>query len=425
MIASCPLPTSDALARDALNSVDCLIGGQIEGSYAALLAPGGTFSAALTIGLTIYVAIIGYRLILGQAGLTLGELVPHFVKIGLILALVTNWPAYQALVFDVLFHGPEQLADVITGQAAGATHGGILDAVQNLFNRLTDYAGNAWIQRVPAAATAVSTVPATPPAVVGVPAAISAASTATASTLSGSLPFALGAAQFVAALLWLSAGVMLAASIGVLLVVRIILALLLLFGPVFVAFALFAPTRGLFEGWLRTAVKFALVPLFTLPLTAVMVLLAGPLAAELGDAPVVTIRDGPVLPIALIVFVFAAVIVQAARLGGGIAGGIRLPHGRAAPALTGAVTPIRSTREAQTIIAPSRAEGIAQVVAGSSRRIAFDGAGGRGGTPEAILATRAVTGQSAAAPGVADSAGRLGQGYRRLTVATSPARRTG
>lgn len=424
MTGNCPLPTSDALARDALTSVDCLIGGQIEGSYAALLAPGGTFSTALTIGLTIYVAIIGYRLILGQAGLTLGELVPHFVKIGLILALVTNWPAYQALVFDVLFHGPEQLADVITGQAAGATHGGILDAVQNLFNRLTDYAGTAWSQHT-SAATAVSANPVTTPAVAGAPAALSTASTATASTASATLPFALGAAQFVAALLWLSAGVMLAASIGVLLVVRIILALLLLFGPLFVAFALFAPTRGLFEGWLRTAVKFALVPLFTLPLTAVMLLLAGPLAAELGDAPILTIRDGPILPIALIVFVFAAVIIQAARLGGGIAGGIRLPRARAAPASTGSVTTIRPKGELQTIVAPSRAEGIAQVVAGSSRRIAFGGSGVSGGSSEAIPATRVITGQSAAAPAIADSGGRLGQGYRRLTVATSTVRRTG
>ena len=419
MIANCPLPTSDALARDALASVDCLIGGQIEGSYAALLAPGGAFSTALTIGLTIYVAIIGYRLILGQAGLTLGELVPHFVKIGLILALVTNWPAYQALVFGVLFHGPEQLADVITGQAAGATHGGILDAVQTLFNRLTDYAGNAWTQRP--ALSALPVAPITPPVI---PGAISPAATLPAAATSA-LPFALGAAQFVAALLWLSAGVMLAASIGVLLVVRIILALLLLFGPVFVAFALFAPTRGLFEGWLRTAVKFALVPLFTLPLTAVMVLLAGPLAAGLGDSPIVTIRDGPVLPIALIVFVFAAVIVQAARLGGGIAGGIRLPRGRVVPASSNTVTTIGSAGGSQTIIAPSRAEGIAQVVAGSSRRIGFDGGGESNTTPEAILATRTITSQGASTPIIADSAGRLGQGYRRLTVATSSARRTG
>lgn len=414
MIGTCPLPTAETLARDALNSVDCLIAGQIESSYAALLAPGGSFSTALTIGLTIYVAIVGYRLILGQAGLTLGELVPHFVKIGLILALVTNWPAYQALVFDVMFHGPEQLADVITGQAAGATHGGILDAVQTLFDRLIDFAGNAWTQHTPAAATPL---PATPI----VPAVPSAAAPALVPSASApvALPFAFGAPQFVAALLWLTAGVMLAASVGVLLVVRIILALLLLFGPVFVAFALFTATRGLFEGWLRTTVKFALVPLFTLPLTAVMVILAGPLAAELGDAPILTIRDGPVLPIALIVFVFAAVIVQAARLGGGIAGGIRLPRGRtASPAVT-TVTTVRTAGATPLVVAPSRAEGIAQVIAGD-RRTVYQGSTG---APEAILATRAISGQAAPANVAADSAGRLGQGYRRLTVAAPSVRR--
>ncbi|MGI4879522.1 MAG: type IV secretion system protein, partial [Janthinobacterium lividum] len=157
MIAGCAAAsTAPVLARDILAGADCLISGQIEQGYSALLAPGGGFSEALTLGLTIYVAIIGYRLILGQAGLSLGEVVPHFVKIGLVVALATSWPAYQSLVFNVLFHGPEQLAAPILRQVGGAGTSGddVLAALQGVFDRMTDYAGDAWAQHAPRAVAA-------------------------------------------------------------------------------------------------------------------------------------------------------------------------------------------------------------------------------------------------------------------------------
>ena len=112
----CPAAIDPAtLARDVLTTADCLIAGQVADSYAALLAPGGVLGTALTLALTIYVAIFGYRLMLGLSRLTLGEVVPHFIKIGIIVALVTSWPSYQTLVFNLLFNGPQQLGNMMIG----------------------------------------------------------------------------------------------------------------------------------------------------------------------------------------------------------------------------------------------------------------------------------------------------------------------
>lgn len=393
---------SDCLAgggvRDVLARADCLISAQVTQGYAALLSPESVVYQSLTIALTIYVAIVGYRLILGQAGLTLGELVPHFVKIGVVLALATSWPSYQVLVFDTLFHGPEQLAGPILRQVGASGGGDVLDALQTVFDRLTDGAGAAWAQATPQVASA--TLAAQPQAAPGpLPAP----------------PFALGAPQFAAGLLWLAALVLLAASVGVLLVVRIVLALLLVLGPVFVACALFAGTRGLAEGWLRMAVRFALVPLFALPLIAAAVAVLAPYVAEL-DAPVTVLRDGPVLVIVLIVLVFAAVMLQAMRLAAGIAGGIRLP--RRALASTPATTIV--TGEARPVAAAATAGRAEQLVAA----LRVSGAGSRGATGaagEPVLATRRIAGP-VAVTAVADSSGRLGQSYRRLAVASGPRR---
>ena len=410
MIGSCPASiAADALARDVLASADCLIGNQVQQGYANLLAPGGTFATALTIALIIYVAIFGYRLILGQTSLTLGEVVPHFIKIGIVFALATSWPAYQTLVFDTLFHGPEQIADVIVRQAAGPSMAAVdvLSALQEVFTRLTDAAGDAWAQ-TPPPATTTAVLP-------GVPGVAAAAPAAAAALLPQ-----LGAPQFVAALYWVCALVLMAASVGVLLVVRIVLALLLLLGPVFVAFALFRTTRGLAEGWLRVTVKFALVPLFALPLIAVAVAVLGPLAASLGEATVAGVRDSPALLILLVVLVFAAVMVQAARLGGGIAGGIRLPRRPpAAPSERGLPAPSApALRISDGGQGATRAETIVQAIDAGDRRI---GGSNLNSAPALVPATRTIAGPVSATPLFADNNARLGQGYRRLAIGQSAA----
>lgn len=399
MIDACAATlTGETPLRDVLAGADCLIRTQVEQGYAALLAPGGSFAGGLTIGLTIYVAVFGYRLMLGLSALTLGEVVPHFVKIGLVVALASSWPSYQALVFDLLFHGPEQLADVIMRQAGGPFgQGETLLALQSVFERLTDAASDAWAQVLPPPAVAAPVAPAAP-----APAPVP-------------LPFALGAPQFVAAILWSSALVLVAASVGVLLVVRIVLALLLVLGPVFIAFALFRSTRGVAEGWLRVTVRFALVPLFALPLIAVVVAVLAPVVTTL-DAPVEAVRDSPALLILLIVGVFAAVMWHAAKLGGGIAGGIRLPRGGPAPvpAPPRAATPMT---DGERTLTATRAQTIVAAIDAGNRRTA---PGSIGTTPAAIVATRSIAGpvteaRTAEVP-------RLGQTYRRLAVATAPRR---
>lgn len=415
MIGACPSTlATDALARDVLAGADCLIQTQVEQGYAALLAPGGSFTTALTIALTIYVAIFGYRLMLGLSSLTLGEVVPHFIKIGIVVALASSWPSYQALVFDVLFHGPEQLADVIVRQAGGPAsgQGEVMVALQTVFERLTDTASDAWAQVVPPTAVTASPTALPAPVVPGVP-PIAPVAPLPATV---QLPFALGAPQFVAAILWLSALILIAASVGVLLVVRIVLALLLLLGPVFVAFALFRATRGVAEGWLRVTVRFALVPLFTLPLIAVVVAVLAPIVATLDEAPVEGIRNSPALLVLLIVAVFAAVMTQAAKLGGFIADGIRLPRGGPVPV----PAPSRSTTtvmgDSDRAVAATRAQTIVEAIDAGNRRTA---SGSVGTTPAAIVATRSITGPVSEVRTVADTSTRLGQGYRRLAIGST------
>jgi type IV secretion system protein VirB6 len=197
-----------------------------EAGYRAL-GPGSAFGMALTGLLTIYVGLIGYRLLLGST-VTVRDSVLTAVKLGLVLALATQWSAYRVLVFDVVTQVPEAAATGLSGTAGIASSGnsGIATRVDMANAAVAD----ALSTKTKAMATS-ATAPApgspnaptanNPPAVTGMD-----------------------------SLQW-SSGVLSVTALAGLLSVRIIAALLLALGPAFIAAALFDATRGLFVGWLR------------------------------------------------------------------------------------------------------------------------------------------------------------------------------
>lgn len=411
MTTACMMPSDvEGLARDVLASTDCLITDQVQRGYAMMLAPGSGFQQLLTAALIIYVAFVGYRLMLGYSSLTMRDAVIHFVKIGVVLALVTSWPSYEVIVFNLLFNGPEQIAGTMLASAPGIpqTNGDIFDALQAVFDRITTVASAAWGHAVPTPGSAT------------VPLADPMGGAADIRTPKGVLPpislGQLGSQQFLAMALWASALLMLLSTVGVLLVVRILLALLLLVGPLFIVAALFAATQGLFEGWLRTAVKFALAPLFTILTSAALLMALTPFVIELEANTDARLETTPVLAILLITIVFAAVLFQAAKIAGGIASGIRLPKSVSMPMSVSpragrtTVSAVRRAQPGSVIQAPRRVDvatfGGASVIEGAA--------------PITLVATRRIVSDGASARATSssgDNSQRLGQSYRRLALA--------
>src|SRR5207245_2141842 len=98
---------------------------------------------------------------------------------------------------------------------------------------------------------------------------------------------------------------------GVLVVCRLALAALLILGPVFIVLALFDGTRGLFEGWLKSVVMFALVPLLTVVMGSGALGAIGPMVASLdqggGEIPMrtaVSILVASIIYVSLMLLVF-------------------------------------------------------------------------------------------------------------------------
>ena len=297
-------------AEIMVGKVDCFMQSNVQAGYAGMLGQGSAFSYGLTIALTLYVAIVGYRLILGRSSLSLSEMAPRMLLIGAVLALTSSWATYQTLVYDVLTNGPEEVTSMISAGSTGQA--GLNARIDTLSGRMVDLA-DAWTaadaRTGPDAATlaADNTLPATP----------------TSLTALVTPKDSLGPNM-----LLLSALLLVLASTGVLVVAKIILGLLLLLGPIFAALALFPATRGLTIGWARAALLMTLVPLMAMIATTGAIALLEPLVAEMIIAASQDVYSLKVALVILVVdLVMAAVAVQLFRTGRAIVGGWTIRFG--------------------------------------------------------------------------------------------------
>lgn len=406
-MAACPVPgPDDPLVRGLLTTVDCNVQSVVQTGYASLFQPGGAFTAVLGALLTIYVALYGFRLLLGRGALNVGELALTTVKLAAVLALATQWGTYQALVYRTLFQGPEQIADVILhGLRANGTVGGgnVYDGLQRAFSDMTAFS------------------PATPPGAPAAPAAANAAVTGAGATIAGGgqISTLLSRAGFDALLLLGSAVVLLLSSLGVLLASKVVLAILLAVGPVFIALLLFEPTQGLFQGWLRASLGFAFAPLATTLTLGLSLTLLDPSLQQLETMR----QDSTYLPgvafaVAVLVAVFAGVSLGLVIAGGAIAAGFRLGGRRSAPLPASLSQPLvvgpaemaaqpRSVRIASAAAAQARRDAALLAPA----RLALAGPGAGGETTDRRTSITAVSDRSM--PVAAPVEARLGQGSRR------------
>src|SRR5438445_13816271 len=100
MTVLCAAPdASQGVALRLSQYVSCEARALGENGFQALA--GGPLGTSLLAGLvTIFIALIGYRLILGHSpDMRYG--IGWTVRLGIVLGLVTRWPAFQPLVYQL------------------------------------------------------------------------------------------------------------------------------------------------------------------------------------------------------------------------------------------------------------------------------------------------------------------------------------
>ncbi|HZU51272.1 MAG TPA: type IV secretion system protein [Sphingomicrobium sp.] len=260
---------------DALGKIDCLATDATSVSFGRLFGAHGSFQTALSIILTLYIALLAFNLLTGRSALRISVLTPRMMTLGLVLTFATSWVAYQSVVWNLATGAPDEIASVLVGTKGSATVA-FAQHLDGFFNAVTD------------AAAASQPNPST---VAANPAAIAAATGVTSA----------------ANILSIGALIMLLGTVGVLVVCRLALAALLIIGPVFIVLALFEGTRGLFEGWLKSVVMFALIPLLTVVMGSGALVAIGPMVAGLD-------QGGAAVPLRTAVSILVASIIYASLM---------------------------------------------------------------------------------------------------------------
>jgi type IV secretion system protein VirB6 len=380
-MAFCPAPIDKGMVAGVVETVDCHIRVLVQESYRNLVGPDTWFAMAFTGLLTLYIALLGYQLLFGRGGLRVTELPFTALKIGLILAFLTSWAAYQTVVFNLLFDGPAEIMKTLLGPLAAqgsGFDGDVMGGVERAFADLSKAAG-----------------------------VYGGMASSAANILQGGPMLGSG-------LLWLCSMILLLGTLGLIVAAKIVLAFLLAVGPVFIGLLLFDTTRGLFDGWFRATLSFALAPLAVNIFGAVMLMILQPfLAILVGNASKRLFDMGPVMTIMLVVAVFAIVMAFGLRAVSGIAAGFGTGRRRSDP-------PSMQRLPAPELplgAAPAeRAEQIAARIAMIDRNGAFQAApagGGAGYGSTDIYSRRSgeIADAVSAAPLIAGD--RLGQSYSR------------
>ncbi|HUO93191.1 MAG TPA: type IV secretion system protein [Rhizomicrobium sp.] len=289
----CALTLSDlGVIRELLASTRCNVGLFSEAGFHALTGPHSIFPIAITMLLTIYVAVLGYRLLTGLGAPSLSEIPLIGLKIGTVLALTLNWTVFQTLVLDLSARAPTELAGILVGPQFSP-----LDRLQTAYDEMrADETAFAKLAQADIAGTSAG-----------------------AAQASSELAYATNA--------------LLAATGGLLAFATVVTGVLAMVGPIFLALFLFESAGGLFVGWVRALCAAAFVPMLCWITTIILLATIEPRLDLLEQQKATAALDpSQAMVTCFIVYVFAAAqfgLVIAAAI---VAVGFRFPVRRKAAA---------------------------------------------------------------------------------------------
>ena len=373
MSSACAGLVGDGVIRGVLGAVDCETRTFAEAGYLALTSASSGFQVALTALLTIYVAVIGSRMLFASNGARLSDAPGIALKIGAILALVTSWATFQTLVFDVAARAPGEIAAIVAAplqqdgsSLAADPVGGLQAAYDQLsasaaaYGRMAGPDAKAYSSPQAAAAQALST----------------------------------------------ASGVLFMTSAGLISAATLAIGVLTAVGPVFIALFLIPATRGLFAGWVRALAAAALTPLLGWLVIVLMLAVLEPwLLALARQRQFGEFDPQTAMSAAALIFVFGA--GQVALLLGActIAFGFRIRRPAAAP---------------DRAPAASRDPAATPDIASRAQRLAFDLHRDQASTAHRMRAqdvAAAATAQAGRTTRATQASVHLGDDYRRPAAA--------
>lgn len=221
--------TANSFISDTLNTVDLVIGNFVSTAYANFVQGN---SDVITLAFTVYVMFLGYQFLNHQQNFNLSTVTRHILVMVCVYGMIMNWQLYQLFVYNVFTNEPGNIAKVLVNASKPHTAGNIVDALDGVYRAVVNTTMGFFGQ-------------------------VGFTATGIAFLCYGILVFLIGSLLCVFALL-------------LFIYAKMMMAVVLALGPIFILFILWEPTKGMFASWLRTLITLAMIPVVT---SAILVLM--------------------------------------------------------------------------------------------------------------------------------------------------------
>lgn len=222
--------TADTFFSGTMNTVDAVIGNFVNNAYTHFVQAN---SNVITLLLTMYVIFLGYQFLNHSHHFNLNVIVRQMIVMLGVYGMVMNWKLYNLFVYQIFTNEPGNIAQILVNSAdkfhAGENIAQALDAIYAaVMNATTHFLGQ-----------------------------VNFSTAGIAFIFYGALVFIIGTLMCVFALL-------------LFVYAKMMMAIALALGPIFILFILWNQTKGLFSAWLNKLITIAFIPIVT---SAILVLM--------------------------------------------------------------------------------------------------------------------------------------------------------
>jgi type IV secretion system protein VirB6 len=268
---------------DTLNTVDAVIGNYVNTAYTHFVQAN---AGVITLLFTVYIMFLGMRFLYHDQGVSMGYLTRHLIVMLCVYGLLMSWHLYHLFVYNIFTNEPAHIAQIMVNSVQrthpDTTIAEVLDQIyESVINATIGFFGQ-----------------------------ISFSAAGIAFLFYGILVFVIGSLMCIfALLLFIYAKMMMAVSLAL--------------GPLFLTFILWEPTKGMFASWLKKLITIALIPIVT---SAILVLMLSVINVTLPsiNQPTENMQFYGIVPFLGLSVATTLILSQVFRIVSALAGGITL-----------------------------------------------------------------------------------------------------
>ena len=268
---------------DTLNTVDAVIGNYVSIAYTHFVQAN---AGVITLLFTVYIIFLGYRFLNHDQQISISYVTRHVIVMLCVYGMLMSWHLYNLFVYNIFTNEPGHIAEIMVSSAQStqvdATIADVLDQMyESVINATAGFFGE-----------------------------VSFSASGVAFLFYGILVFVIGSLMCVfALLLFIYAKMMMAVSLAL--------------GPLFMTFILWEPTKGMFAAWLKKLITIALIPVITSGILALMLSVIHVTLPNLNQ-PVEEMQFYGIVPFLGLSLATTLILSQVFRIASALAGGITL-----------------------------------------------------------------------------------------------------